>query len=69
MGLFSPKCPYCNGPLQATGYSAPYPTHRCRRCISVNQDKAKIQELTERLERLEDQNSAKGAEDEHPKTH
>lgn len=33
MGLFTPKCPICSQPLQATGYSAPYPQYRCLACI------------------------------------
>ena len=33
MGWFTPKCPVCSGSLQATGYSAPYPSYRCLACI------------------------------------
>lgn len=34
MGLFAkPKCPQCGGPIEATGYCAPYPAYRCPRCI------------------------------------
>lgn len=51
--MFSRKCPRCGSKLEATGYSAPYPSYRCRSCIKSNADKKKIKELEARLAQLE----------------
>lgn len=53
MGWLTHDCPRCGGPLEATGYSAPYPTHRCRRCMDAAAKDAKIKELEARLEKIE----------------
>lgn len=53
MGWFSPKCPSCDGPLEETGYSAPYPSWRCRRCIKENKQASEIKEMSERIAQLE----------------
>lgn len=45
MGWFTPKCPVCSGPLQATGYSAPYPAYRCIACIRAAEVKLLRAEL------------------------
>lgn len=53
MGLFSHKCPQCGGKLEATGWSFPYPTHRCPNCIRVDKQNKKIEELERKMEELQ----------------
>lgn len=58
MGLFSnPRCPRCGGKTVETGYSAPFPAFRCNRCVRENtqrrKDQKRINELEERLKKLE----------------
>ena len=55
-GFLKPICPHCGSALEATGYSAPYPSHRCKTCIRRNTDKQKISELEKRIEDLEASN-------------
>lgn len=49
MGWFTPKCPQCGGPLQATGACAPYPSYRCEACISDRRRDAEIEALRAEL--------------------
>lgn len=53
MGLFTPKCPRCGGVLQETGYSAPYPTHRCPSCIAAHERKSEVDTLRAALEQCQ----------------
>ena len=53
MGWFTPKCPRCGGELKATGYCAPYPSHRCEACISKARQKQETDELKRRISELE----------------
>ena len=55
MGWFTPKCPRCGGPLQATGYSAPYPSHRCPACIADSARDEEIKQLRARIDKLDPQ--------------
>ena len=52
-GLFKVKCPHCGGELEPTGYSAPYPSHRCKSCIRRNTDRQKLSDLEKRIAELE----------------
>lgn len=53
MGWFSLKCPQCGGPVEATGYSAPYPAYRCKSCIASAARELELAALRERVARLE----------------
>lgn len=57
MSWFTPKCPHCNGPLEPTGYSAPYPSHRCKSCIGAAQKERRIEELEARISQIENNHS------------
>lgn len=57
MSWFTPKCPRCGGPLQVTGYSAPYPSHRCPACIANAQRDAEIAALRKTVETLKGTNN------------
>ena len=56
MGWFDPKCPRCGGPLQSTGYCAPYPSHRCPACIANHERDAELKALRARVKQLEPTN-------------
>lgn len=53
MGWFTKKCPQCDGALEATGYSAPYPAYRCNNCIDNHKRATELAELRARVDELE----------------
>lgn len=51
--MFSRRCPLCGGKLQATGDSAPYPSHRCPTCIEANRVRQEIEDLKKQVAELQ----------------
>ena len=52
MGWFSnPKCPHCGSELEETGYCSPYPSWRCKTCITRNRREREREEEVAQLRR------------------